>query len=489
MARYSTTLRDQNGAPIDGALVSVTNALTNIQAVLEDDYGQPLDNPFVTGEYGEVVFNTAAGSYKIAYNYGGRTVLTEVTPVGTLIANLTPDPAHAGMFFALDADGNATYSVGTGADNGLRTDLAASSGSALSGFLQAGTGAVARSTQAELRDWVKPQQFGAVGDGVADDTLPIQRAITRAGTYGRIYFIPGAYKISGTLDLLEGQTIEGNGARITTTSATLTMIRVSGAGYVSIRNLRLAGPRVAETSGTGIGLLLNESVRYKIEGATIENIVGIGFKVTGASAPTHRGEQGQFSDCAAFECVTGRSCVAGSLAEYTTWSNFNAAGNVVGIEDSAGNTVQTGGSVSNNVTGVKITNGANSGHGMFAAININHNTDYNLYCSGVYNGHNFTGCHFYDGDIAIIDSSGIILDGGDFDPGPVYNRGAVYTASISGNTMTVTGTPTGLPIAVAQQVFAPGVAAGTEITALGTGTGGAGTYTVNNSQTVTSRVM
>jgi len=62
------------------------------------------------------------------------------------------------------------------------------------------------------------------------------------------------------------------------------------------------------------------------------------------------------------------------------------------------------------------------------------------------------------------------------------------TASISGTTMTVTGTPTGI-LATGLSFTGAGVTAGTSITALGTGTGGAGTYTVNNSQTISSETM
>ena len=62
---------------------------------------------------------------------------------------------------------------------------------------------------------------------------------------------------------------------------------------------------------------------------------------------------------------------------------------------------------------------------------------------------------------------------------------AIFTASISGTTMTVTELFSGT-IAVGQQVFGVGVDQETVITALGTGTGGTGTYTVSNSQTAAS---
>lgn len=65
---------------------------------------------------------------------------------------------------------------------------------------------------------------------------------------------------------------------------------------------------------------------------------------------------------------------------------------------------------------------------------------------------------------------------------------AVFTGSVSGTTLTVTAITNGT-IAAGQSLFGVGVTAETVITALGTGTGGAGTYTVNLSQTVASTQM
>lgn len=65
---------------------------------------------------------------------------------------------------------------------------------------------------------------------------------------------------------------------------------------------------------------------------------------------------------------------------------------------------------------------------------------------------------------------------------------STMTGSISGTTLTVTALIGG-NLAVNQSISGPGVTAGTYITALGTGTGGVGTYTVNTSQTVASTVM
>lgn len=65
---------------------------------------------------------------------------------------------------------------------------------------------------------------------------------------------------------------------------------------------------------------------------------------------------------------------------------------------------------------------------------------------------------------------------------------AVFTGSTSGTTLTVTAITNGT-IAAGQSLFSVGVTNETVITALGTGTGGIGTYTINLSQTLTSRQM
>jgi hypothetical protein len=65
---------------------------------------------------------------------------------------------------------------------------------------------------------------------------------------------------------------------------------------------------------------------------------------------------------------------------------------------------------------------------------------------------------------------------------------AVFTASISGTTMTVSAVTSGT-IYVGCLITGSGVLANTTITALGTGSGGVGTYTVSQSQTVSSTTI
>jgi hypothetical protein len=64
-----------------------------------------------------------------------------------------------------------------------------------------------------------------------------------------------------------------------------------------------------------------------------------------------------------------------------------------------------------------------------------------------------------------------------------------FTGSMSGTTLTVTVLGQGAPIAVGMYVDGSSVTDGTYITAYGTGTGGTGTYTINQSVTASSTAM
>ena len=77
-------------------------------------------------------------------------------------------------------------------------------------FLQAGANAVLRTAQAKMRDVVSVKDFGAVGDGVADDTAEIQAALT-AGAGRAVYFPGGTYLISATLTVPADTMVTGDG--------------------------------------------------------------------------------------------------------------------------------------------------------------------------------------------------------------------------------------------------------------------------------------
>ena len=80
------------------------------------------------------------------------------------------------------------------------TTVKATSG--LLSYQPAGTGAVATTIQAKLRQTVSVTDFGAVGNGVTDDTAAIQAAfnfVKNSHTVSRLFFPNGTYLVSSTL--------------------------------------------------------------------------------------------------------------------------------------------------------------------------------------------------------------------------------------------------------------------------------------------------
>lgn len=70
----------------------------------------------------------------------------------------------------------------------------------------------------------------------------------------------------------------------------------------------------------------------------------------------------------------------------------------------------------------------------------------------------------------------------------VHDFGGVFTGDISGTTLTVSAVTNGV-LTVGSAISGTGITAGTKVTAYGSGTGGAGTYTVDISQTVASTTI
>lgn len=89
-------------------------------------------------------------------------------------------------------------------DNFARLESASTStvslaGAALVGFMQSGSGASASDVQTQLRKFLRPSQFGAVGDGVTDDAAAWALTLTAAGSANfEIWGDPGKTYLIGT---------------------------------------------------------------------------------------------------------------------------------------------------------------------------------------------------------------------------------------------------------------------------------------------------
>jgi hypothetical protein len=74
-------------------------------------------------------------------------------------------------------------------------------------FTQAGAGAVERTVETKLNEPVSVKDFGAVGDGVTDDTAAIQAAIAAANTAGASLYFPFGTYMANSLDFTVGFTM------------------------------------------------------------------------------------------------------------------------------------------------------------------------------------------------------------------------------------------------------------------------------------------
>jgi len=109
--------------------------------------------------------------------------LTVLRVPETSIAVLPAIVSRAGKVLGFDAEGDpAMVAVAGATDPSLRNDLAASSGASLVGYLPAGTGAVAKTAQAKLREFPTANDNAIiVSDGITDNTAGILSAAVGSG--------------------------------------------------------------------------------------------------------------------------------------------------------------------------------------------------------------------------------------------------------------------------------------------------------------------
>jgi Pectate lyase superfamily protein len=118
---------------------------------------------------------------------------------GETLSELPAASVRANRILSFDSNGDVLPIVGvdSGSAAALQVDLASSAvgkGSKLVAWILRATGAVARWVEDKLSESVSVADFGAVGNGVADDSAAINAALTSIGTRGGCVVIPNGFR-------------------------------------------------------------------------------------------------------------------------------------------------------------------------------------------------------------------------------------------------------------------------------------------------------
>ena len=148
------------------------------------------------------------------------------------------------------------------------------------GFTQSGTGAIQRTVENKLKDTVSVKDFGAVGDGVANDTVVIQAAINSLPSGGTLTFPPGNYKCNSGLTVSANDVIlvfEG-GAKLSYTTPTLSLLTVTGL-RCKLFNATIDAPAVFDGTNAAVtyAVVNVQAENFAAESCTLNNVPRAGF--------------------------------------------------------------------------------------------------------------------------------------------------------------------------------------------------------------------
>lgn len=198
---------NNDGTPAAGGkLYTYAAGTTNPKATYQDvDGTTPHPNPIVLDAKGEAVIFWS-GAYKVDLKQADAQQVT-----GYPVDNYNTDPgglqgATATSKIKGSWFGNVVAWV---------SDLGTQIGASLIGYYQGSVGAVVRSIQARLRDTISVKDFGAVGDGVTDDSVALNLAAAALGNGKSLYFPAGTYIVNSACVVFRGKTgicVYGDGA-------------------------------------------------------------------------------------------------------------------------------------------------------------------------------------------------------------------------------------------------------------------------------------
>ena len=172
--------------------------------------------------------------------------------------------------------------------------LAQSDGSSLIGFLQSGTGAVATTVQAKLRETVSVKDFGAVGNGVTNDASAIQSALNTGKNVeiekGLTFRIDSglSFTSANQVLILNGTLLAGVAMNAVITSTDLSGVGITGHGEIKCNSLADNGVKFVATAANPTGVFCEGITVSNAKGPANATKGGIYFLSSGGKASSFR---------------------------------------------------------------------------------------------------------------------------------------------------------------------------------------------------------
>ena len=233
-----------------------------------------------------------------------------------------------------------------------------------------GTGSVARNVEDKLQERVSVKDFGAVGDGVTDDTAAIQAAIDSMTSGGTLLFPPATYLVSENASNnwcvrnngLDGITIIGYGATLKEDIGSTQILRSAGADDFSVYGLTLQGLG-SDGTDLGYGILqisVGDNIRIIDVKTTGSDSDGIAI-ATGTNVVVRGCHSHNDSKAGIYVNASSQVVVEGNLV--TSWGGHTVSGNTegAGIQISSNSYVSCNNNILQTGTGYGILCNALSG--------------------------------------------------------------------------------------------------------------------------------
>src|SRR5260221_5808410 len=302
-------------------LATTTNITLNGEQTIDGIAAVSGDRVFVknqTDTTANGIYTVNTGSWTREPDFDGTRDVVE----GTIIS-VNQGATNSDTMWRVTNTGTVVFGTTT-----LTFERALVNDSATVTFLPSGAGAVARSVQSKLRDAVSVLDFGAVGDGVADDTAAIQAAINSFGNAyvnkaGGIFLPRGIYKISSsiTINNQSGFKIEGAGKYLTVIqaaagAAALPLFKFIDGAYCSVKGMSIYALSSGAQIGSAIECAVAATIQPTPQGMIFEELYidgqqgggfSSGIRFTAAIGQDNNNERSFIKNCDFFKCGTGIS--------------------------------------------------------------------------------------------------------------------------------------------------------------------------------------